>query len=68
MIRLEQVRLDRRLKVAELAQLAGVSKQTIHTIEQQGRASDATLFRLADALEVPASVLLLPAEHQEASS
>jgi transcriptional regulator with XRE-family HTH domain len=61
-IRLEQMRLDRRLTPEQLAEEAGVSARTIRRIEAVELAPrDATVWKLADFFDVPPSVLLMPA-------
>lgn len=56
--RLRQVRESRRLSVAQLATLAGVSRQTIYSLES-GRVMPrgSIMFRLAAALDVRPSEL-----------
>lgn len=49
---LKRIRLERRKTRAQLAELAGVSYFTIRNIEEgRNAASEATAFKLADALE-----------------
>jgi transcriptional regulator with XRE-family HTH domain len=65
--RLQEVRRQKFLSQDELAKRAGVSKNTIHRLENglnlaQGR----TLRRLAEALEVEPSDLVEPAPPQSA--
>lgn len=65
MIRLEQLRLDARLSIAELAEKAGVAHATVLRIESGKGAHVDTLGKLADALSVFSAVspseLLRPA-------
>lgn len=52
MTALERIRLTRRMTRAQLAEAAAVHYDTISNIEGGSVPSDATLFKLADALGV----------------
>lgn len=59
MTRLEQLRLDGRLTVDELAEASGVSARTIYRLERgEPGVWDTTLWKLADYFKVAPSELL----------
>lgn len=63
MTSLERIRLTQRMTREQLAEKAGVSKDTIRNIEiGRNRATDATLIKLADALDVSPLDLRAPTE------
>lgn len=64
MNRLQQLRLDEGMTLAQLAESTGVSTQTVANLEQGKGAWPSTLKALGDHFKVPASSLLLPAEHE----
>lgn len=65
--RLEQLRLDAGLTPQELGAQVGIAGQTIRRIESGNRAHPATLFKLAQRFDVPASSLPQPALQREAA-
>lgn len=67
MIRAQQIRLDKHLTVAQLAEKAGVSIPTVYRLEKTGRVGTVeSLHKIAAALEVKnASTLLAPAVFPE---
>ena len=54
---LKEIRLDRKLSVSQLSIKSGITRQTIHRLENEAdsRANTKTLKALADALEVKVS-------------
>jgi transcriptional regulator with XRE-family HTH domain len=66
-IRLEQLRLDARMTPEELGAKVGMTGRGIRYIESSGSTSAKTLWKLADALDVKPSELLLPAVPPESS-
>lgn len=61
MTRLEQLRLDARLTVRQLAAASGVSHQTILNLEGGKGGQVASLAKLADVLDAKPSELLMDA-------
>ncbi len=61
MNRLQQLRIDERMTVPQLADRIGVSSKTIYNLEAGKGASLDTLSKLADVFEVKPSSLLRPA-------
>lgn len=65
MNRVQQLRIDRGLTLAQVEAETGVSKQTVSNLENGKGGVPSTLKALGDFFEVPPSSLLLPAVHQD---
>jgi transcriptional regulator with XRE-family HTH domain len=65
MTRLQQLRLDAGLTLAQLEEMTGVSKQTLSNLENGRGAHPATLKALGDYFEVRPSSLLFEARDPE---
>lgn len=66
MIRLQQLRLDAGMTLAEVGLAVGVSKQALSVIENGAGARPATLKALGDYFNVQPTTLLEPVERSAA--